>query len=223
MFFFVRLALLCASAYATKQQLRTAWGAFETNVPADVDFTYSVTGSCVAKLYKLGDLPVIDVDYDFDITSDEPLAVAYSHIHYVNTDGSEPKFAWSPYFTGETSGNYGAKVVGGRFTEDIYNICMQGGCYINLHKSDGAGFARCLMPARPYICNWGTDCASGAICEPGTECHEYQWWSQCLEVDTSASSDCVSTNQWGCGASIGCCNSEATCMTDGTCRLSCNQ
>ena len=86
-------------------------GDFENTIPAGLTFPYDVVGSCSAQLYKTAaGVPVIDADYDWQLTSDEPLALAYSHLHYLKPDGTEPKFAWSTYYAGETSGNYGSKV-----------------------------------------------------------------------------------------------------------------
>ena len=108
---FVALALLCTVAHSAEKQLRTAYGAFENTIPAGVDFAYNVVGSCSARLYKTAaGVPVIDTNYDWQLTSDEPLTFAYAHLHYLKPDGTEPKFAWSTYYVGETSGIYGSKV-----------------------------------------------------------------------------------------------------------------
>lgn len=88
----------------------------------------------------------------------------------------------------------------------------------------------------PNKCLWDTGCASGnAMCELGSTCVAFQYWSQCQE-DASSSSNtprsspaCFATNngpyggqRWGCNESSECCNPNATCGSDKLCHLSCN-
>ena len=94
--------------------------------------------------------------------------------------------------------------------------------------------------ALPQTCLWSTGCSNspgGKMCEVGTYCKEYQWWSQCLENTVNNSQPqvfnpdkkCISTRNghgpnahWGCEYNADCCNPQAVCNAySRTCNLPC--
>ena len=97
-----------------------------------------------------------------------------------------------------------------------------------------------LSYALPQTCLWSTGCSNspgGKLCEVGTYCKEYQWWSQCLENTVNNSQPqvfnpdkkCISTRNghgpnahWGCEYNADCCNPQAVCNAySRTCNLPC--